>query len=91
MEANLQEANLSNADFSEADFSLVKAYSSNFSQSNLGDVLIEDWQINNQTQFKQVICNRLFLKHHETINSDSICFAETQDFINFINNHVHQV
>lgn len=66
-ESDLREADLSRANFSEANLSktalmAVHALQTNFEKATLTGACIEDWNINDQTNFNDVICDYIYLK-----------------------------
>ena len=66
-EANLSGANLSGANLIEADLSGVylyqaKALNTNFTRANLTGACIQDWHINADTIFEEVICDYIYYK-----------------------------
>ena len=71
-EANLREANLfgayllgvdlEGANLFGADLCMAQAVGANFSGAILTEACIEDWNINSQTEFNNVICNYVYLK-----------------------------
>jgi uncharacterized protein YjbI with pentapeptide repeats len=61
--ANLTNANLSNADLSNANLSEVKALGTNFRDSTLTGISIQDWNINGGTIFDGVVCAYIFQKY----------------------------
>lgn len=60
---NLSKANLLRANLSGADLFRVKALATNFSFANLTDACIEGWIIDSGTNFDQLICDSIYLKH----------------------------
>ena len=60
--ANLVEANLSNANLVDTNLRTVQALATNFDNTNLTGSCIEDWHINDETQFDNIICDYIFLK-----------------------------
>src|ERR687885_32551 len=85
-QANLREVNLSQADLSGANLyganlsgaSLIstKAVGTNFEQTILTGVGLEDWRINSNTIFDGVICDYVYLKaHHQERRPSSGKFA----------------
>ncbi|PZO41109.1 MAG: hypothetical protein DCF19_10220 [Pseudanabaena frigida] len=61
--ANLNKANLTNVNLCGADLFRVKALNANFSSADLTDACIEDWIIDSDTRFDEVICKSIYLKH----------------------------
>jgi uncharacterized protein YjbI with pentapeptide repeats len=59
---NLSNANLQHADLLNAMLVNVKANGSNFSHATLTGACIYNWGINLKTQFKDVICDYIYLK-----------------------------
>ncbi|RCJ26183.1 hypothetical protein A6770_26590 [Nostoc minutum NIES-26] len=67
--ANLEESNLSRADFSQADLSgsnlaRTQALSTQFQQAILTGACLEDWNINSDTEFSNVICDYIYLRRN---------------------------
>ncbi|AFY39781.1 pentapeptide repeat protein [[Leptolyngbya] sp. PCC 7376] len=65
--SNLNFANLENAKFYNADLSngllrVVTAIGTSFKNATLTGACIEDWHINNKTNFEDVICDYVYLK-----------------------------
>ncbi|ABW33438.1 pentapeptide repeat-containing protein [Acaryochloris marina] len=70
--ANLNEAVLLNANFIDADLSMAElknskmirtvALGANFQRAILSGGCIQDWNINNRTNFEEVVCDFIFLK-----------------------------
>ena len=60
--ADLQDANLLGADLLGADLTITQALKTNFQNANLTGTCIQDWHINNETQFDGVICEYIYLK-----------------------------
>jgi uncharacterized protein YjbI with pentapeptide repeats len=60
---DLSKANLSGANLFSADLFRVKALSTNFSFANLTHACIEEWIIDRDTTFDDVICDSIYLKH----------------------------
>ncbi|MEM9538167.1 MAG: pentapeptide repeat-containing protein [Cyanobacteria bacterium P01_E01_bin.42] len=71
-EANLSEANLYDASLDRAKFrkanltkvnlTRVQALATDFNNANLTGACIEDWHINSETKFENVICEYIYLK-----------------------------
>jgi uncharacterized protein YjbI with pentapeptide repeats len=61
-EANLEGADLSGANLSEANLTRTQALKSNFEGATLTGACIEDWNINSETNLKDVICDYVYLK-----------------------------
>ena len=61
-EANLNEANLSKANLNEADMRATQMLSTNFTGAMLSGACLEDWNINNETNLHEVICEYVYLK-----------------------------
>ena len=61
-EANFYRADLSNANLSCANLKRTQALCTNFFNATLTDTCIEDWNINNQTNLKDVKCDCIYLK-----------------------------
>jgi uncharacterized protein YjbI with pentapeptide repeats len=60
---DLSKANLSGANLFSADLFRVKALNTNFSFANLTHACIEEWIIDRDTTFDDVICDSIYLKH----------------------------
>ena len=60
--ANLEDIVLVNANLEKANLSKVRALITNFEGAILTGACIEDWNINNQTNFRNVQCDYIFLK-----------------------------
>ena len=73
--ANLSNANLINAniiaailtcaDLSNTNLVMVRALRTDFSQTILTGVCIEDWQINSETKFELATCDYVYLKEYK--------------------------
>lgn len=87
MEANLNEADCRKTALNQSDFTLVKANNTNFYQATLTGVIIEDWEINNQTKFEKVVANNIFVTRQEKLITDIQVFEDTNTFLNFIMKH----
>jgi uncharacterized protein YjbI with pentapeptide repeats len=61
--ANLNRANCDGANLHSADLFRITALDTNFSRAILTEACIESWQINSHTQFDDVICDSIYLKH----------------------------
>lgn len=61
--ANLTKAKLMSANLYGADLFRVKALETDFNSANLTDACIEEWIIDSDTNFDQVICDSIYLKH----------------------------
>jgi uncharacterized protein YjbI with pentapeptide repeats len=83
-EANLNEADLIETALNQADLTSVKANNTNFSKATLTGVIIEDWEINNQTKFDNVVANHLFITRQEKVTADVQFFTNTGNFSNFM-------
>jgi len=64
-EAKLSKVNLTGANLTEANLSQLKALGANFAFANLTGACIEDWHINNETNFTGVICAYIYLRDGE--------------------------
>lgn len=84
IEANLNESNLRETALSQADLTSVKANNTDFSQAILTGIIIEDWEINNQTKFDNVIADHIYLSHQQKINIDNQISLNTANFLNVI-------
>ncbi|BAQ62121.1 hypothetical protein GM3708_2527 [Geminocystis sp. NIES-3708] len=84
MEANLSEADCGETILNQSDFTLVKANNTNFDQATLTGVIIEDWEINNQTKFDKVFASYVFITRQEKLTTDIQVFENTTIFLNFI-------
>jgi uncharacterized protein YjbI with pentapeptide repeats len=66
--ANLSNANLYGASLKLANLSGIQALGTNFRAATLTGACIQDWNINSETKFKDVICNYIFsrvdIKNH---------------------------
>ena len=63
--ADLRETNFSNANLSHAQLSTVQALRANFSGATLTGACIQDWNINSDTRFDNVICDYIYLKENQ--------------------------
>ena len=63
--ANLNGANLRKADLTGTNLANVKALNADFSGATLTGACIEDWNINSETNFENVICDYIYLKEHK--------------------------
>lgn len=65
--ANLNNANLNNANLNGAKLVRTQALGANFSEASLTDACIQDWNINENTDFKDVRGKYIYLKlgHHQ--------------------------
>ena len=75
--ANLQNAilnntNFSNANLNNANLSNVQALGTNFTGANLTGACIENWWINPNTKFDDVICDYIFLNQKLTDNGQIV-------------------
>ncbi len=61
-DANLENANLENANLENTNLIRCKALKTNFNKANLTGACIEDWHINDETNFDGVICDYIYLK-----------------------------
>lgn len=59
--SDLSDANLSGANLTQANLMATQALTSNFENTNLTGACIEDWNIKINTNFKNVICNYIYL------------------------------
>lgn len=59
----LSKANLSQANLGGADLFRVQALGTDLSAANLTDACIEDWNIDRDTKFDEVICDSIYLRH----------------------------
>ncbi len=98
--SNLTEANLNQADFTQTNLSntnltRVRAIATDFTGANFTGACIENWQIDRETIFDDVICNYIYLKSEidpdtgDTIFSDrrpqnTLSNFEPGEFINLI-------
>jgi uncharacterized protein YjbI with pentapeptide repeats len=62
-EADLSRADLSRADLRGADFRECRVVSTNFTAATLTGACIEDWHINSETNFENVICDYIYYKY----------------------------
>ena len=62
-EADLSRADLSRADLRGADLRECRVLSTNFTHANLTGACIEDWHINSETNFENVICDYIYYKY----------------------------
>ncbi|MEB3342671.1 pentapeptide repeat-containing protein [Okeania sp.] len=60
--ANLNGANLTDANLEGANLSKAQLLDVDFSRANLTETCIEDWSINSRTCFKDVYCQRIYIK-----------------------------
>ena len=60
---NLSRANLSGANLDGADLFRLQALGTDFSSANLTDACIEEWIIDCDTKFDDVVCDSIYLKH----------------------------
>lgn len=60
--ANLNGASLKNADLTSAILTEINALDTDFSGATLTDACIQEWNINKNTRFQNVICKRIYLK-----------------------------
>ncbi|PZV16958.1 MAG: hypothetical protein DCF20_07365 [Pseudanabaena sp.] len=60
---NLNKANLFNANLEGADLFRSQALGTDFSSANLTDACIEEWTIDRDTKFDDVVCDSIYLKH----------------------------
>lgn len=58
---NLNEANLSQVNLTNADINQIQALATNFAAANFTGACIQDWHINSSTNFKNVICDYIYL------------------------------
>lgn len=84
MGANLSQTNLTGTNLSKADLTSVKANNTDFCQAILTGVIIEDWEINYQTKFDNIIANHIFLSHQQKITIDNQIILNTANFLNMI-------
>ena len=79
---NLNDANLSGADLTSANLSQSIGFGSIFRNTTLTGATIEDWNINNLTDFDKVVCEYIFLKknHKRRLPADGK-FAPGKFFI----------
>ncbi len=61
-DTKLDSANLDNANLGCTKLIATQALKTNFKNANLTGACIEDWHINSETQFKDVICEYIYLK-----------------------------
>lgn len=61
--ANLSEANLSEAFLNGAKLITTQALNTNFEKARLTGACIEAWEINEQTTFKNSVCDYIYLKY----------------------------
>lgn len=60
--ANLSGANLNGANLNGADLSTADALNTDFTRANLTGACIQDWNINSDTIFEEVICDYIYYK-----------------------------
>ena len=60
--ANLEGAYLEGANLQQAKLIVTQALTTNFQNANLTGACIQDWHINSETQFGNVICEYIYLK-----------------------------
>ena len=79
--ADLSNANLYNADLSNANLKRVKALATIFEGATLTGACIEDWNINSQTNLKNVKCDYIYLKriYSEEEKKDIFCDRRPHD------------
>ena len=80
--ANLHKADLSgqiisgqnfiSANFSNANLARIEALGTNFENANFTGACIEDWHINADTKFKNIVCKYIYLKATGYTNKDYI-------------------
>lgn len=71
---NLNGANLRSANLTGAILAEVQALDADFSGATLTDACIQGWNINKNTRFENVICDRVYLQCH--LEGDRIILAE---------------
>ncbi len=69
---NLSKANLTGANLGGADLFRVKALDTNFSAATFTDACIQDWLIDADTNFDQVVCDSIYLNHILNVLPDYI-------------------
>ena len=81
--ANLNEAILENSRLNRAVLAKAQVLNTNFKQANLTGACIEDWNINKQTKFDNVICEYILLdkdKKQYSPNQGKFAPGEFTDF-----------
>ncbi|HHP7232913.1 MAG TPA: pentapeptide repeat-containing protein, partial [Xenococcaceae cyanobacterium] len=77
IKADLNGANLQNADLSNAKLIKTQLDEANLTGTTLTGACIEDWRINAQTNFKDVICEYVYLKKN---NNERIPYDKNKKF-----------
>ena len=63
--ANLTEADLRMANLNGANLEGIQALNTNFRQAILTGSCLENWQIDRETNLEDVICDYVYLRHHQ--------------------------
>ena len=76
IETNLIKANLSSANLVGSYFRATQLLGTNFNNANLTGACIEDWNININTNFTNVICDYIYLRLKEYQQNNIMIFTE---------------
>ena len=93
IEAKLSDADLAEAKLCGANLSKTQALSTNFQKAILTGACIEDWNINSETNFENVICDYIYLKEgqQERRPADPNRNFEPGEFAKLVKQSIHTV
>ena len=92
-DTNLSGANLSGANLSEVNFNRTQALSTNFRGAIFTGACIKDWNINNETNLDNIICDYIYLKQNqqERRPSDPNKKFKPGDFTNLVQKSLNTI
>lgn len=89
--ADISEANLSEANLTNANLTAVQALNTNFQGALLTGACIQDWNINNATNFDDVICSYIYLREFQQERCPSYGNFTSEEFLKLFQNFFETV